>query len=264
MRALIKLILIALLPYCGVEALYNGNPALPMIPERGLFIGENAWVGLKAGYEWDIVAERNLELKGNSQGLHRKVRTADFLGNFGVATLGIADRVELYGVFGSVSSHTTYRPLSGIETKFKVDSQFAWEIGGRVILAYWGNLQLGIDAKYFSYSPEIDRLTVNHEHVRESGAGFHYNEWQVGAGVSYRFRYVVPYLGMKYSNVRSKFYHLNSIESLFPRKHFTLENKYPIGFFVGCAVVPEKWVDLSAELRFLDEFAFTLSADVRF
>jgi hypothetical protein len=255
---------LALIALSNVQALYNGNPALPMLPEQGVFLGKNSWIGLKAGYEWDFVDERNLQLKGNSQGLHRKVRSFDAMGNFGVATFGMADRVEMYGVFGSYSTHTTYRPVSDNEVKFTTDGQFAWEIGGRVILAYWGDLQLGIDAKYFSYSPSIDRLTVNGEHVHESGAGFHYNEWQVGAGVSYRFRYVVPYAGMKYSNVRSKYYHLNAIDEIFPRKHFTLENRYPIGFFLGCGVSLERALDFNAEFRFLDELAVTVAADLRF
>ncbi len=264
MRCFRWLLLGFFLPWVASDALYNGNPAFPMMPECGFFIGKNSCFSLKAGYEWDDVFNRKLQIKGHPDHVHRKVPTSELLGNFGVVTIGVADRVELYSTLGALSSDFHQRPRPGTTVKFKTNDQWAWSIGGRVILAYWGDIQLGVDAKYFCYSPEVDHLRVNASTVHGSGAGFHYREWQVGAGVSYRSTLFCPYAGVKYSNVRSKFYHLNAIQAIYPHKHFTLENKYPMGLFIGLGLCLKKGFDLNAEARFLDETAVTVSSDFRF
>lgn len=259
-----KLLWLLLFPCIKAFSLYNGNPSFPMMPENGLFTGKNAWFGIKVGYEWDDVFDRNLRVKNHHDEIRRKVRKYEGIGNFGTLTLGLADRVEVYTTLGAVSARIHQQPLSHVPITYRSDNQFAWSVGGRGILAYWGDLQLGVNAAYFRYSPKVDSLHVKSASIPHSEAGFHYCEWQVGLSVCYRIGLLYPYIGFKYANVRAKFYHLNAIADIIPEKHFTLENKYPIGLLFGCGLAPEKGFAINAEIRLVDETAVTLSGDLRF
>lgn len=184
--------------------------------------------------------------------------------NFGVFTLGCNDRVEVYGSFGATDAEITQHPFSDVHLKYKTDNRFAWTVGGRAILAYWGDTQFGVDAKYYQFNPQISKLILNGQSINPDGANYHYREWQVGLAVSHRLKWFIPYIGLKYSDVRAKFHHLKAIETVFPKKHFTMKNKYPIGLFLGFGVSPTQAFNINAEVRVFDETAITLSGDIRF
>ena len=245
-------------------ALYNGNPSFPMMPEEGLFFKKEGWLTIKAGYEWDDLFDRKLKVRTHKEHLKRRVGDYSAMGNFGVITLGCNDRVEAYGVLGTEKADIHYHPYSDTHLKFKTDHRFAWTIGGRAILAYWGNTQLGIDAKYFQFDPHIDSLSLNGRSLRPEGARYHYKEWQVGLGVSQRINVFFPYLGLKYSNVQAKFRHLQAISSLFPKEKFTMENRHPMGVFLGLGISLERALNFNFEARLYDETAITVSTDLRF
>ncbi|MGE3533371.1 MAG: hypothetical protein AB7H48_00900 [Parachlamydiales bacterium] len=255
---------LSLLSLCRVEALYNGNPSFPMMPERGLFFKKDAWITIKAGYEWDDIFDRNLTVHERRSHLKRKVKDYAAMGNFGSITLGCNDRAEVYGLFGTEEADIRYRPYSDVRLKFKTDQHFAWTVGGRAILAYWGDTQLGIDAKYFQFDPCIHSLKLNGKSISPEGAFYDYREWQVGLGVSQRIKLFIPYVGLKYSDVRAKFHHLKALSWIFPEKHFTMKNKHPIGIFLGAGLSFDRGLNINFEARFYDETAITASADVRF
>lgn len=245
-------------------ALYNGNPSFPMMPEQGLFISKEGWVTVKAGYEWDDLFDRKLTVKEHRPYLKRRVKEYETMGNFGVVTLGCNDRVEIYGTFGSVKADIHYHPYSEVRLKFETPHHFAWTVGGRAILAYWGDTQLGVDAKYFTFDPQISRLELNGRSINPEGAHYDYQEWQVGLGVSHRVKLFTPYIGLKYSNVRARFHHLKAISWVFPAQHLTMKNKFPIGLFLGCGFSLERALNINFEARVFDETAVTLSTDLRF
>jgi hypothetical protein len=220
----------------GMHALYNGNPSFPMMPEEGLFFQKEGWLTVKAGYEWDDLFDRKLTVREHKPHLKRTVKDYEGMGNLGVVTLGCNDRVEVYGGAGAMQAEIRYRPHSDIRLKYETGYRFAWMVGGRALLAYWGSTQLGVDAKYFQFDPQIDRLELNGSSINPQGAYYHYREWQVGIGVSHRMKWFIPYAGLKYADVRSKFRHLNAVSWIFPDKHFTMKNKYPMGVFIGCGV----------------------------
>ena len=73
-------------------ALYNGNPALPKIPEEGFFISKEAVLSLRAGYEGDLVFDRNM-----APHIHK----FKIFENFGVVAACFEERVDLYAGAGS-------------------------------------------------------------------------------------------------------------------------------------------------------------------
>ena len=248
----------------SLSALYNGNPSFPMMPEEALFFPKDSGITLKAGYEWDDVFNQRLTLKKNQDYLNRKVRQYHTTSQFGTVTLGFNDRVEFYGAMGAMTARSQFHPYSSGTIKYHTDSSFAWDIGGRAILAYWGDTQLGVDAKHIQFNPTIKSMTLQHHSLHPHKVSYQYRQWQIGLGASHRFGLVVPYLGVNYSHVHLKFHNLKTLGGVFPDSHVTMKNRFPFGLFMGCGFSLVRALDLNAELRLIDETAVTISGDIRF
>ncbi len=248
----------------SIQALYNGNPSSPMMPEEGLFLFKDSWFALKVGYEWDDLFNRRLTLKSRNPGIDRKVQTYAAMSHLGVITLGFNDRVEIYGALGGIDADIHYDPKEKVHLKCHIDMQFAWDIGGKVILAYWGNVQLGIDAKYLQFNPDIDRISVNQVPQDPKKANYHYREWQLGLSASYRQSWWMPYLGINYADVRVQCRQFQAVASWMNTQKWAFKNRFPMGCFLGCGFSLSKGFVMNAELRLVTEMALTLSGDFRF
>lgn len=248
-----------------VKALYNGNPSFPMMPEEGAFIAKDKWLGFKIGYQFDCVYDRKLHMEGHGhEDSRKKVRKYESLSNLGVFTLNFNQRVELFSAFGSLSCKISQAPYSGTEVDYHSATNFVWQVGGRAILAYWGDLQFAIDAAFESSSSPLSSLQVNSESYSKRSSEIGYDQWQIGVGISYRLHWFVPYLGVNYSDFRSRIEHLNSLEFLFPEKHVTFKESYTTGLFMGFGLVSNRAFNVNFEARLLNENAISVSADFKF
>jgi hypothetical protein len=199
----------------------------------------------------------------HSHHLHAKDHKYASRAQFGVLTLDFADRVEFFSELGSMRSSLSQH-IHNNDIHYRTDTHFAWGLGGRTLFAYWDNIQFGLEASYMHFFPFIQSISVNGTSFARDDAELQYHEWQVGACISYHFWWLFPYIGTKYSNVKAEFKHLQSLQSFFPRKDFTLENRKQLGLVIGCGLSPERGFDVNVEGRFIDETAFTVSADMRF
>jgi hypothetical protein len=264
MRCRFIFFILALLPLC-VDALYNGNPSFPMLPEEGMFISKEKWFGIKTGYEFDRVYDRKLHREGRGiEHSRKKVRKSESLSNFGVITLTFNERVELFGDLGAMSCKILQSPRPDMQVNYHSDTHFAWGAGGRAILAYWGELQFGVNASYVASDLPLSSLEVNHHSYHKRHVEIDFREWQVGIGVSYRVRWFTPYITVDYSDFRARIEHLKVLEFLFPKKHVTFKETYPIGIATGFALSPDRAFNLNVEVRMINENAVSLSADLKF
>ncbi len=248
-----RILFALLLPLSGF-ALYNGNPSLPMMPERGVWISKDAWAGLKIGGLVDWVYDCPLE--GHGRDYHS-------LGEWGVLTLNFSDRVELYTTLGTLSC-SWHQSHEGSSIFYKTNSEFAWGVGGRAILAYWGELQLSLNAAYEQASPSLSQLRVDGQSYSISGGSVHFNPWQIGAGISYRWGWLVPYIGVDYLNLTLEAEELRSLAFLIPKERSFFSAPQPWGVFFGFGVGPPVGVNLNLEARILSEYAGSVSADFKF
>ena len=265
MRHAIHLFFFLILPL-HLFALYSGNPSLPMMPEQGMFISKNYWLGLKVGYEFDYDFNRHLHMVGQGHSLKTK-RTVDHyrsLVNFGVITLNFNDRVEIFGDLGSMKTSLSHRPFPHTKITYHTHHDFAWGVGGRVLLAYWGDLQFGVNAAYASSNMDLSSIKVNGKHYSPKHANFDYREWQIGIAISYLFDWFIPYIGADFSDFRGKFEDLKSIEAIFPTKHATFKESNRYGPYLGFGFSPYKAIAFNFEARFVTETAVTASAVLKF
>jgi hypothetical protein len=86
----------------------------------------------------------------------------------------------------------------------------------------------------------------------------------VDVDVSYRIDLLTPYIGLKYSNAKSKISEFSvpiaSDDS--GTDHF--ENRIPVGILIGCSLSTRKYFMLNVEGRLVDEEGITISGDLRF
>ena len=245
-----RIALLLLLFPLALCALYNGNPSMPMMPETGLFISKDAWVGVKGGYECDWVTRSPLE--GASQ--HR-MHHYESWEQFDTLTLNLSDRAEVLAAFGSMQSQLSHSRLS-----YHAPKEWAWKVGGRAIIAYWGDLQLSMNGSFLKCDPHISSFKFNSVPYKTPRGSIDLTSWQVGVGTAYRFNWCIPYIGVNYMKFRSKLKHVSPL----PRGRLTLKNALNFGLFFGVGLGLEKAVSLNAEARFISENALSMSADFKF
>jgi hypothetical protein len=245
-------------------ALYNGNPSFPMMPEEGLFIAKEDWFGIKMGYQFDDVYDRRLHMAQCHAEQRKKIREYQSLSNLGVLTFNFNDRAEIFGTLGTLSFELSQRPFRDSKVSYHTGSHFAWGVGGRAILAYWGDLQVALNAAYLQSNLPLSSVEVNDKSYAKRHAKAEFREWQIGAGVSYRFSWFIPYLGVDFSDFRTKIEDLNSLKFLFHRNHVVFKEAHPFGGFLGFGLSAERGFDINFEARFLNENAVSVSGDFKF
>ncbi len=232
-------------------ALYNANPSSPMMPEQGLFFS-HAWLSLKGGYTFDDVFDRKLKMQNPpDDDVKRDIKKYLFRAQFGVVTIDFGDRMEIYGGLGNMWTKFSQKEFADTTLTLRTQTRFAWTIGGRLLLAYWKDLQFGLNASCLRYSAPLESSPED-GHMR-------YSEWQVGAGLSYHFWWLYPYIGIKFANAWAHYFDLDPLH-----ESFKLKNRKECGLVLGCGLAAEKALAVNVEGRFFDETAFTISADIKF
>ncbi len=245
-------------------ALYNGDPSFPMMPEQSLLFSREEWFGIKVGYQFDGVYDRRLRVvHRHSADQRKRVQQYDSLSNQGVLTFNFNDRVELFGSAGVMSFNLTQRAFEDIKVTYDSETHLAWGIGGRAILAYWGDLQIGLNAAYLQSNLPLSSVKVNRKYSNNQATA-KFREWQVGAGLSYRFNWFIPYVGVDFSDFRMKIKPLKSLIYLFRSNRAVFKEVYPLGIFFGFGLSPDKVLNINFEARFINENAASASLDFKF
>ena len=216
-----------------VFSLYNGCPSLPEMPEQGFF-SKDYFLSFKVGYEGDFLFGRKLKaqsISASNLSIDSTLHAASF-------TLGFVNRVEVYSLLGASRTTLFLDPSDQSNQSLHTGNTFAAEGGIRAILAFWREMKLGLDAKYF-YAWPLQK------------------EWQIGASLSQRFAFFLPYFGAKYAQFMQDF-HSSSLGS------FSVENSNPFGLFIGLGIGSQIGPLFDIEVRFLDDYALTASLGLSF
>lgn len=243
-----------------LQALYIGNPYQPGSVTRGLFLSEEAVLGLKIGYQADYVIDRRLKSYGK---VHARMDEFQSQWNQGVLTCSLAERVELYGSLGSMQATFSHRPKpEHSRREYQSSYKFTWGFGARAIIYEWKECALGIEGGYQWAKPPIKWDSLNGKSFTTS-ADLHYQEWQVGLGISRQIEFLIPYGVIKYSTVSGKVAPLRPDLEL-EASSFSMTNRDHFGLALGCTFTTGKFFDLTIESRFIDEQALSLAGNLRF
>ena len=244
-------------------ALYNGNPSLPDMPEQGLFTRGDQCFGVKLGYELDATFSKRVKFDVEQQGSKIKdlLDTYHSTKQLGVITFNLIDRFEIYTLLGSMKLKMSQRPFKGSYVEYETDNELIWGVGGRVVLVYWDEVILGVNARYNGSHLDLSRLTINGTPLATSDAKMEYHEWQVGMSFSREIGPFIPYLGVAYASMHSD---LKNLPIFANAERIELKNRNPFLLLLGVGMTSGKVMNLNLEVRMLGERALTASMDFRF
>lgn len=262
----IKVLVICLLVIFSTICTYAapvGNIATAKVLKKGLIIKDEASkFGIAIEPEVDIVFDRNLkDQKGDTK--------YSFYG--GKAGLIVTNKAVLYGLCGAAGAEQKFK-ISGSEVEWETDTDLVWGAGATLIIyekeidiREKGILIIGIDGRYRRSDLDVDKIILdgtnyNLPEATISGTKFDSSQWQVALGVSYQMEKLIPYAGVKYSDIRGKAE--TTISATEYSKDF--EAKYKAGMFAGCDILITDSVSAYAEGRFIDETALSAGATIRF
>ena len=246
-------------------ALYNGNPSLPGMPELGLWISNDDWWGIKVGYEWDDTFEKRVKIDDRESSINDRYDTYCSIKNIGVLTFNVIDRFEMYGLLGAMKLDLSQRPIKGTRLQYQTDSQLMWGVGGRIILVYWEEMIMGVNALYCGSHLIVDQIFDNDIPRSASGARLKYYEWQLGVSFTREIGPLTPYLGLAYSSMRTNLYNIPIDPSFsFQVANEDLENREPFILLLGLGFSKGQFVSFNVETRLVGEKAVTLSGNIRF
>jgi hypothetical protein len=169
-----------------------------------------------------------------------------------------------YGLFDFLE---VYVKLGGAGFKFRTDieNQFGFPVGNAVVhtkmgFAYGGGVKaayefkdgpvkgllIGADAQYLRHTQRFHAMTIDDVGPGSDSGHVTLQEWQAGPFVGYKIMNFLPYVGVKYSDVRLHFSGGGENNKFKANDH--------VGAFVGLTydIVPLKLM-LNVEGRFIDE-----------
>lgn len=270
-------------------ALPVGNPSDASLLCNGLFWEGNncgdacdpcgSWLdsfSFRFGFYGDYVFERHLNFRapGAAAAARRRIEHAQLNTNAGYLAVNIMNRFDIFATLGvtrlSIDTNAaSFLLASGPRLELETRSDFSWSIGGRLTLWECGCTALGLEGQYFSWRPNLDRVTVGAiTSVYPNGPHINWQEWQVGLGISHRINILVPYVAVKYSraftNLRGTSDPLLTalVPALGEDSRFRSDKHW--GYAVGVTLVDCGKMSVTAEGRFADEKALHVNAQIRF
>lgn len=248
-----------------VFALYNGNPSQPDMPEIGLWISNDNWWGFKLGYEWDYTFEKRIKVEDRRSSVRERFDTYCTRKNEGTLIFNVSDRFEVYGKLGSMKLDLSQRATNTVKLDYHTDNQFLWGIGGRIILVYWEEMVMGVNALYSGSYMHMSEILENGTPRKTSGARFKYSEWQIGVSFSREIGIFNPYLGLAYSSLNSSLYnipHDPTFSTVISDED--LETREPFILLLGIGLTKGRNVSVNLESRLVGEKAMSLTGNIRF
>lgn len=224
-------------------ALFGMNPTSPGLITKPIFMsGDISGFG---GYTRNWVFNRYLTaVNGVANGNFSNYSSYQ---NLGLIGLNYKQRFDLYSLLGTADIRST---LNG--RTLNADARFLWGLGGTVLVYQWLDFGIGIDGKFQRYKNHFN-----------GGGKIRNDEWQLSAGISYAFWWLVPYISATYSNVSAYFKRLPV--GLFPNiTHFDAKNRHFFGLTCGTSLTNGSWGFLNAEVRLIDEWSCAVSGRLAF
>lgn len=253
------------------------NPAAPALNTDGLFYccPDSCWA-LRAGFRGDYVFNRKLEDAAHT------IDRYSLYSNEAVLTLNLWEKVDIYGLVGATSqdwnSKWTDRPSIAAPTVRYESVTYAtetiWGAGLKIVLLEW-DWTCHCGRSFISAAVDYEAVnSANCTTGTDNGVVFNqaviphtsYQETQVSLAWGHRVKNLVPYIGVKWSNARSNMTRTSftTARSPAPLVFQDMKSRQHWGWVVGTSLVDVGRMTVSAEARFIDETAMTVTGSFRF
>lgn len=208
------------------------------------------------GIDQDFIFNRDMKHTKGADGVDwGKVNIDSMSRTTGKISYGLLDNLDVYtklGIAGSKIKGKTNDPWLGSEADYGADTNnaFVWGLGAKATYEFTENWLLGIDAQYLRDAH--NGTSVSYTGADNWKAKYVIQEWQVAPYVARRIGKLMPYLGMKYSDLRINHKDANDKIS------FKADNNW--GVFTGLGYKMTENLSFNVEGRFVDETAMSFGA----
>ncbi len=252
MRQFFLLLLCATL---RIDALYQGNPALPAIIDKGLFLSDTSPITLRIGYQHDEIFDRQIEMRnGSKKRIHRFSQSYDQA----MVTCDVMSRVELFGNLGGMQLSLIEGSINRECARLHSRYQFTGGGGIRASIINWEKSTLGANVSFQWARPEIEQREKRKVHF-SSDERIQFSEWQVGGALGHQIKMFIPYIGVNYSKTRT-----SAPPTPLTSERASFKSRSYWGVALGCDLSTEDYFDLGFEVRLLAENSLTLRGDLQF
>ena len=248
-------------------------------------------ISVRAGFYGDYVFNRHLEIDrsdvDDNDDTGPSIEHTQLYTNAGLIAVNFYDRIDVFSTLGITNMYidsnlfrfvegtaTATAAVNGERFTLQAGSDFSWSVGARGTLFETGCTSLGIEGQYFSWNPDIMRITVaeNFSTYPDNSLGIHYEEWQFGVGVAHRIHIFVPYIAVKWANARVDFGNARLPIPIGPGPtrplahiHLRdLQEHKSWGYAVGVSIIDCEKMSATVEGRFADEKAVHVNSQIRF
>lgn len=278
---------------CGAAyALPVGNPSEASLLTDGVFCEGKCcdwcdpcfnWCdafSFRVGFYGDYNFNRHMEIGDINEDADRhggQVSEFQVWTNAGYLALNFCNRADIFATLGasSLNFDGNARNFDLLDTTgewLDVESEttFSWSVGGRITLWECGCTTLGIEGQYFSFRPDIKRITeaatfTAYPSDDDSDSDHRFSDWQVGLGISHRINMLVPYVAVRWGQAS---YDADNSTFALPNEHTIImqdmENSKDWGYAVGVSLVDCEKAMLTVEGRFASEKALYVNGQFRF
>ncbi len=227
------------------------------------------------GLDQEFIIDRNMKSDGanwlNSGDYVKFVSINNLNRTMLKTSYGILDNLDIYvklGVVRGRGEDTEYRGSGAIigsadgKDNYKYKNALAYGIGLKGTYPLINEWSLGIDLQYLRQKNSFSGQWSDHNPVYSgsySGRAT-IQEWQIAPYIAKKLGNFVPYLGVKYIDLRAKMTRKDDDEKQW-EKYKADDN---VGVFVGTDYkIADNW-KLNLEGRFVDETAMSLGATYKF
>ena len=151
------------------------------------------------------------------------------------------DRLDIYTTLGQINDPEFRQTFDGSDVKFELEDKFIWSVGLAGTIYEWedAGIQLFGDGNYrrasgMDYKAVVVDGTRYTKSELSGEVDAKWEEWQVAFGVSKKFKYFIPYVGVKYSDVKASAKATAGGIEYGDRD----KSKRKVGPFLGVSIVP--------------------------
>lgn len=190
----------------------------------------------------EFVFGRDLKHQSGLEGVGSGIEIKNMSRTMAKISYGLLDNLDIYTKLGTADVK-----IKGPGFTAKTSNAFAWAIGAKGTYEFAEDWLLGADIQYLRHKHSAN---FNFNEVGWDGK-IVFQEWQVAPYVAKKIGNFTPYLGVKYSDLRT-------------RGAVKLKADDNFGMFTGLSYKINDRLFLNTEYRFVDETAMSVAAVYRF
>ena len=258
-----KVALFLLFPFAFLFSAPIGNPAQPFLQKTGIVDERPSWWSFRIGYLGDYTYNQAFRDEFRIQGVKTTITEMQLWTQSGVITFNIRNRIDLYAILGSSRMQ--------LDKEMTTQRNFAWGLGGKVILFHSGRIRGGVDVKYFHTNQKP--LYFISEHLPYNVVSpflLRYHEIQFAFGLSYRSTYFSPFVNATYLLAKIEPDPLIALVRL-PMMDLEVDvsSKSVIGIkrwgmAAGVTLIDSRKATLAAEWRGFNQNSVSVTGELRF